>query len=140
MAEKLLQHALHAEDAPLNQLQVVSAGVAAGYNDPASKNSVITLKKVGLDLSCHHSQPVTQALIDKSFAIFGMTESHLDSLKYYHSDLPQRLHLFREFLGEDEDSQIPDPYGQDMNAYQVCLDSMIEAIPSILEYLRREHR
>ena len=31
MAEKLLQHALAAEEAPLNQIQVVSAGVAADF-------------------------------------------------------------------------------------------------------------
>ena len=75
MAEKLLQHALNAEGAPLNQLKVVSAGVASGYSDPASSNSVAALKKVKLDLTQHQSQPVTQDLIDQAFAIFGMTDS-----------------------------------------------------------------
>ena len=65
MAEKLLQHALNAEGAPLNQLKVVSAGVASGYSDPASSNSVAALKKVKLDLTQHQSQPVTQDLIDQ---------------------------------------------------------------------------
>lgn len=140
MAEKLLQHALNAEGAPLNQLKVVSAGVASGYSDPASSNSVIALKKVKLDLSRHQSQPVTQDLIDQAFAIFGMTDSHIDALKYYHSDLPARVHLLREFIGEGEDPQIPDPYGQDLNAYKACLDSMIEAIPSVVAYLRDEYK
>jgi protein-tyrosine-phosphatase len=140
MAEKLLQHALNAEAAPLSELQVVSAGVAAGYSDSASENSVAALKKVGLDLSRHQSQPVTQELIDKSFAIFGMTDSHLDILEQYHTNLPKRLHLFREFLGQHEDPQIPDPYGQNFDAYKACLDAMIEAIPSILDYLKKEYR
>ncbi len=140
MAEKLLQHALNAEGAPLNQLKVVSAGVASGYSDPASSNSVAALKKVKLDLTQHQSQPVTQDLIDQAFAIFGMTDSHLDSLKYYHSDLPERVHLLREFIGAGEDPQIPDPYGQNFNAYQACLDSMIEAIPSVVAYLKSEYK
>ena len=86
MAEKLLQHALNAEQAPLNKLTVVSAGVAAGYDDPASENSVAALKKVNIDLSLHKSQPITQSLIDRCFAIFGMTESHLDVLYRYYPD------------------------------------------------------
>lgn len=140
MAEKLLQHALAAEPAPLNQLEVVSAGVAAGYGDPASANSVAALKKVQLDLSRHKSQPVTQDLIDRAFLILGMTQSHLDILQHYHSDLPERLHLFRGFLPPDHDPEIPDPFGQNFQAYAVCMDAMAEAVPSIIEYLKTEYK
>jgi protein-tyrosine-phosphatase len=139
MAEKLLQHALAAEGAPLNQLQVVSAGVAAGYGDPASANSVAALKKVKLDLSHHKSQAVTEDLIDQAYAIFGMTQSHIDILKHYYPDLPERVHLFREFMGSGHDPEIPDPYGQNFDAYAACLDSMAEAIPSVVAYLKNEY-
>jgi Protein-tyrosine-phosphatase len=140
MAEKLLQHALAAEGTPLDQLQVVSAGVAAGYGDPASSNSVAALKKVNLDLSRHKSQPLTQDLIDKSFAIFGMTQSHLDILSHYYPQLPDRVHLFREFMPEDADIEIPDPFGQNFQAYSECFDSMLEAIPSLVNYLKTEYK
>ncbi|NBB78946.1 MAG: low molecular weight protein arginine phosphatase [Verrucomicrobia bacterium] len=139
MAEKLLQHALAAEPAPLNQLEVVSAGVAAGYGDPASTNSVAALKKVQLDLSRHKSQPLTQELIDQAFLILGMTQSHLDILQRYHTNLPERLHLFREFMGGEHDPEIPDPFGQNLAAYAACMDAMAEAIPSIIDYLKREY-
>jgi len=139
MAEKLLQHALAAEDAPLNQLQVASAGVAAGYGDPASANSVAALKKVQLDLTSHKSQPVTDDLIKEAFVIFGMTQSHLDILRHYHHDLPERVHLFREFMGPEHDPEIPDPYGQNYAAYAACFDSMAEAIPSLVTYLKNEY-
>lgn len=139
MAEKLLQHALNAEDEPLDQLEVVSAGVAAGYGDPASENSVAALKKVKLDLSHHKSQPLTDELIDNAFAIFGMTDSHLDILRHYYKELPERVHLLREFMGEGEDDQISDPIGQDFDAYCACRDSMIEAIPSVVNYLKKEY-
>ena len=140
MAEKLLQHALAVELAPLNELEVVSAGVAAGYGDPASDNSVAVLKKVEIDLSRHKSQPLTQDLIDRAFAIFGMTQSHLDILGHYYPELPERVHLFREFIGEDAEIEIPDPYGQDYDAYHECFDSMVEAIPSVVNYLKAELR
>lgn len=140
MAEKLLQHALAAEAAPLKDLEVQSAGVAAGYGEPASRNSVAALKKVKIDLTQHASQPVTQELLDRAFLILGMTDSHLDIIAHYHQDLPERMHLFREFMSSDADEQIPDPYGQNFNAYQACLDSMIEAIPSIVAYLKKEYK
>ncbi|CAA6678885.1 MULTISPECIES: low molecular weight protein arginine phosphatase [unclassified Lentimonas] len=140
MAEKLLQHALAAEDSPLKELIVESAGVAAGYGEPASSNSVAALKKVKIDLSQHKSQPVTQELLDRAFLVLGMTDSHLDIIEHYHTELPERMHLFREFMGPDADEQIPDPYGQNFDAYQECLDSMVEAIPSIVAYLRKEYK
>lgn len=139
MAEKLLQHALAAEASPLNELEVVSAGVAAGVGDPASANSVAALSRVQLDLKQHKSQPLTSDLIDRSFAIFGMTDSHLDILRHYYSELPEQVHLFRAFLPAGEDQQIPDPFGQNLAAYQACLDSMVEAIPSIIQFLRNTY-
>jgi len=140
MAEKLLQHALAAEGEPLDQLQVVSAGVAAGFGDPASENSIAALRNMGLDLSHHKSQPLTDELIHRAFAIFGMTSSHLEVLRHYYPELPEHVHLLRAFLGEDEDEQIPDPFGQDFDAYNACLNSMIEAIPSVVNYLKNVYK
>ena len=140
MAEKLLQHTLAAEADPLNQLEVLSAGVAAGYGDPASENSIAALKKVKLDLSRHKSQPITDELIDSAFAIFGMTDSHLDVLRHYYKNLPERVHLLRGFIGGSESDQIPDPIGQDFDAYCACRDAMIEAIPSVVNYLKKEYK
>lgn len=137
MAEKLLQHALAAEGVPYNRLEVVSAGVAAGYGDPASANSVAALRKVQLDLSQHKSQPLTDQLVERAFAIFGMTDSHLLALHNYYTNLPEHVHLLREFIGEGQDDQIPDPYGENFDAYQACLDSMIEAIPSVVAFIKK---
>ena len=139
MAEKLLQHALAGQGTPLNQIEIVSAGVAAGYGEPASVNSVTALKKVKIDLDGHKSQPVTQDLIDRAFLILGMTQSHIDILNHYHTGLPKRVHLFREFMGKDDPPEIPDPYGQNYTGYAACFDSMAEAIPSLVAYLKNEY-
>ena len=139
MAEKLLQHALAGQGAPLNQIEIVSAGVAAGYGDPASANSVAALKKIKLDLGRHKSQPLTQDLIDRAFLILGMTQSHIDILSHYYTGLPERVHLFREFMGKGETPEIPDPYGQNYAVYATCFDSMVEAIPSLVTYLKNEY-
>ena len=136
MGEKLLQHALSAEPEPLRSLQVVSAGVAASRGQPATENSVAALKKVGLDLSRHSSQPLTQALLDQAVAVFCMTESHRTTIELGFDRVPKNLHLFREFIGRGADTEIPDPYGGSFREYEACRDSLVEAIPSLVKFLR----
>lgn len=136
MGEKLLQHALAAEPEPLRSLQVVSAGVAAGRGQPATENSVAALKKVGLDLSAHASQPLTQAMLDRAVAVYCMTESHRTTIELAFDRPPKNLHLFREFIGRDGDAEIPDPYGGNFREYEACRDSLVEAVPSLVKHLR----
>lgn len=139
MGECLLQNALAAEAAPLNEIKVLSAGVAAWHGDPASPNAIKALAKTGIEIKQHASQPLSNALLEKAFLVLGMTQSHLLALEAFPETKPDRAYLFREFLGGNFDSEIPDPYGQNLEAYRVCLDSMAEAIPSILNYLKSEY-
>jgi protein-tyrosine-phosphatase len=136
MAERLLAHALAAEDEPLRSLTVASAGVAAYHGEAASANALAAMKKVGLSLNDHQSQPVTRQLLDSSLFALCMTESHRALLSYHFDPLPTEIYLMREFLPPEVSAEIPDPYGMDIRAYEACRDSMVEAIPSIIRFLR----
>jgi protein-tyrosine-phosphatase len=137
MAQKLFTHALRAERPPLNSLLVVSAGISAYGGDAASPNSHRVLESVGLNLTDHLSQRLTQDLIDRSFAIFCMTSMHKALVETQFNNTCPHLHLMREFLPDGVDKEIPDPYGQDRAAYEATRDSMVEAIPSLLKFLRQ---
>ncbi|MEI6105444.1 MAG: low molecular weight protein arginine phosphatase [Opitutae bacterium] len=136
MAEGLLRHALDGQAAPLNALKVISAGVAARGGQPVSENSVFALKKAGIDISTHCSQPVTQALLDGSLVVFGMTESHRSIIQARANPVPPHLYLFREFLPPKAEKEIGDPYGGSLKIYEASRDEMVEAIPSILAFLK----
>lgn len=138
MVEALLAHALKAEKGPLAQFEVASAGVAARAGDPASKNSVTALKKVGLDISDHRSQPLSPELLSEATAVFVMTESHRAIIHAMFEPTPQNIFLLREFMPREADKQIADPYGGPLPLYEQCRDEIVEAIPSVLEFLRRE--
>ena len=135
MAAALLQHALKAQPEPLRSLKVVSAGVAARSNDPASENSVIALRKVGIDLSNHSSRPLTQQLLNNAVAVICMTESHRAMIQVQAEPAPQHVYLIREFL-PGADKEIADPYGGPLKVYEQCRDEMVEAIPSIIAFLK----
>lgn len=137
MAEGLLKHALAGQPEPLRSLKVLSAGVAARTGEPISENSIIALKKAGIDISGLRAQALTQELLDHSLVVFGMTESHRAIIRMRARPAPAELHLFRGFLPPPAAPEIGDPYGGPLKVYEACRDEMVEAIPSILAYLKK---
>lgn len=136
MAAALLQHALAAQPEPLRSLRVISAGVAARSGDLVSENSVLALRKVGLDISRHRSQPLTQAMLDDALAVLCMTESHRAMIQVQGDPAPQNVFLFRQFLPGTVDREIGDPYGGPLRIYEAARDEMVESIPSLVAHLK----
>lgn len=136
MAAALLQHALAVEPEPLRSMKVVSAGVAARPGELVSENSVLALKKVGLDISPHRSQALTQKMLDDAFAVICMTESHRAMIQVQAEPVPENLFLFRQFLPGDPDREIGDPYGGPLRIYEMVRDEMVESIPSLVAHLK----
>ncbi len=136
MAEALLRAALAKRAGGLEKLKVASFGLAAHPGDPASPNSVKTMQRIGQDLKAHQSRLLTQADLDRSLVVFGMTESHLAALRQRFDALPEHVLLLRDVLPEGADRNIPDPFGGGYRDYEECRDSMVEAIPALLAYLK----
>ena len=138
MAAALLQHALAAQPEPLRSLEVISAGVAGRDGDTVSANSVTALKKVGLDIAKHRSRALTDELVQNALAVIGMTESHRASLEYAINPVPRNIHLFREFMPAPHAKEIGDPFGGSLKVYEATRDEMVEAIPSLIEFLKTQ--
>jgi protein-tyrosine-phosphatase len=136
MAEALLRHALRAQPEPLKSWKVISAGVAARSGEHVSENSVTALKKVGLDIKNHTSQPLTRELLDKAVAVLCMTESHRAMIQLHFNPVPRHVYLFREFMPRTAEKEICDPYGGPLAEYEACRDEMVEAIPSLMEFFK----
>jgi protein-tyrosine-phosphatase len=136
MAAALLRHALQAEPEPLRSVPVISAGVSARRGEPMTEYSVTALKKVGIPAGGHVSQPLTQALLDQAAVVFCMTEQHRLMIQATAEPVPPRLFLFREFMPPAAGREIADPYGGPLSIYEQSRDEMVEAIPSVVEYLR----
>jgi protein-tyrosine-phosphatase len=136
MGAGLLQHALAAQPEPLRSIKVVSAGVAARAGERVSENSVIALKKAGIDIARHTSRPLTDDLLEQALAVLCMTESHRAMIQLQAETTPRNVFLFREFMPQRGDKEIADPYGGPLKAYETARDEMVEAIPSLLEFLK----
>jgi len=136
MAAALLQHALAAQPEPLRSLRVISAGVAARGGEAVSENSVQALRKVGLDISGHRSQALTQEMLDEALAVICMTESHRAMIQLQAEPVPENLFLFRQFLPGPGDKEIGDPFGGPLRLYESVRDEMVESIPGLVAHLR----
>jgi protein-tyrosine phosphatase len=137
MAEALLRAALAKRAGGLERFKVASFGLAAQSGEPASANSVKTMQRIGQDLKPHRSRLLSQADLDRSLVVFGMTESHLAALRQRFDALPEHVLLLRDVLPEGADRNIPDPFGGGYRDYEECRDSMVEAIPALLAYLKQ---
>ena len=136
MGQGLLTHALSAQPEPLRSLKVLSAGVAAHTGEPISENSVVALRKAGIDISHLRSQGLTQQMLDDALVVFGMTESHRSIIRARARPVPEHLYLFREFLPPPAAREIGDPYGGPLKLYESCRDEMVEAVPGIVAFLK----
>ena len=138
MAAALLRHALAAQPEPLRSLKIISAGVGGREGDLVSSHSVTALKKVGLDIADHRSQAITAALVRDAVVVLGMTESHRVSLEFAITPVPRNVFLFREFMPQPSSKEIGDPYGGPLKLYESTRDEMVEAIPSLVEFLKTQ--
>lgn len=137
MAAALLQHALAAEPEPLKSLRVISAGVAARDGVPVSAHAVSALQKVGIDISGHRAQALTPRMLEEAFVVLCMTESHRALICLQNDSPPRHLHLFREFIPDESEREIADPFGGPLKIYEAARDEMVEAIPSLIGHLRK---
>ncbi len=134
MAAGLLRHAL--PGCPSRSARSASSppGVSARVGEPVTEHSVTALKKVGIDISGPRSQPLTQELLDEALAVFCMTETHRLTIAATADPVPRNLLLFREFMPGGR--EIADPYGGPLALYEAARDEMVEAVPSVVEFIR----
>ena len=140
MAEMLFKHAIANEQAPLSETSVMSAGVFAIDGNSANINALKALKSVGIDLSHHTSQRLTQDMVDELDYIFCMTRAHKHIIENDFNVRETHVQLIGKYLEHTHDMDIPDPYYQELSTYKICRDNMVEAIPGILTLLRKELR
>ena len=136
MAEALLRHALAAEPEPLKSIRVTSAGVSAWAGVPITGHSSAVLKKVGLDMAKHVSRELNAAMLSRAILVICMTQSHRRAIQMDFPDFKGPILLMRELLPPPANPEVPDPYGADVSTYEDTRDAIVEAVPSLVKYLR----
>lgn len=118
MAEALMKY--RCQDR--TDIDISSCGLYAFSGDNASTGSIEAMKTYGIDLSSHRSRAFSEYMIDGCDLFVVMTKEHKNVLSQI---VPEKKIVV---LGNG----IPDPYGQDIEAYIDCAHKIGSALDDIL--------
>lgn len=129
MAEKILKKRIMNEE--LN-IAVKSAGIAAIEGYSYSKHAETIIKDF-LDEG-HSSQKVSKELLDWADLILTMTNRHKQILIEQEPDNIEKIHTLKEFASLEETTSIDveDPFGGDLETYQLTAKELEELINKLL--------
>ena len=119
------------EDQPDRRgLIVMSAGIAAMMGGKASTTAFQAMRDMGLDLTDHESQPLTETLVRHADVIYTMTRSHREAIVAQWPNAARRTHLL---CGDGAD--IGDPIGGSLEVYQRCAAQIRKELATRLDEL-----
>lgn len=136
MAQALLEDALRRAGLD-DQVEVMSAGMAALVGEGASAGSVLVMAARGLDITGHRAQQLDGHLVRTADLILVMEEAQRRRLFYNWPEALAKTFLLSEMAGEHQD--IADPYGGSQAAYEqtaaLLADLIDRGMPSICKRL-----
>ena len=131
MAEALARALAEKRGGQALDLEIFSAGVAAGTGEPASANAVKALLEDEINLSGHLARQLNQDLINEVNLILTMTRRHKDIILQYVPEAKGKVSLLWEYAyGQERD--ISDPFGQPLEVYRQCARELRECIDKVL--------
>lgn len=136
MAEYILRERLKAYP-HLSSFEVISAGISADHNHPASPFAIESLAAIGIDLQPHHSRPLSSSLLKEAIAIFCATHQHKHFILQNYPETTDHCFLIKEFLPPMDD--LLDPYMGSREVYDITRAEIESAIPSIISYIQKHH-
>ncbi len=97
----------------------ISAGLYADAS-PMSQNAAIALELSGITPPDHISKTVDADMLKEAVQVIGITAAHADSLIWAYPQFASKITKMP--------TDIADPYGGDLAAYQACLEKIKEAL------------
>ena len=137
MAEVLFRNRLAKKlKLPADQLEdrgivVMSAGLSATPGGRAADEAVSVMRKRGLDLSAHESQPLSDRIVRYADLIITMTRSHRDAILTHWPEAEPRTHILSRGHGD-----VADPIGGPLDLYERCAEQINELLEVWIDELK----
>jgi protein-tyrosine phosphatase len=123
-----------------DRILVDSAATAAFHvGNPPDPRTVRAAAKRGYDLSHQRARQVHPDDFYKFDFILPMDRMNLGNLRALQpKDFKGHLSLFMDFSKQRQYSQVPDPYSDGPEGFELVLDLVEDAARGLLEHIRRE--
>ena len=133
MAEGLLRRMARKEGI---DIAPVSAGLGAPHGQKASAHAIEVLRREGVDISGHRSQPVSEELIARADFVFAMTRDHLEMLMLLYPEESHKFHLLRGGeAGGGGRPDVYDPIGGTLATYESCKEEIKRALTRVIDII-----
>ncbi len=130
MAVGLLRQRL-SEEGLTSRFKVLSAGVWALDNHPASDKAIAVMAERGIDITDHTAHTITYDDIAESDLILVMSREHADVIRNTWPQYAWKVHRLSEMVGKRKD--IRDPYGSTVAEYRACANTLSTYVDEGLE-------
>jgi protein-tyrosine phosphatase len=127
LAERL---GCRASELPERGIEVLSAGVYAMADGPASDGAVHAMRELGLDLSGHRSQPLTPGLLDDADLVVVMTEDHAQSIRQLFPEADAKVRLL-----DPTGADVRDPVGGSPEMFRQCANTIRRHLQEVINSL-----
>lgn len=114
---------------------VSSAGIAAMMGGRASREAVEVMHELGIDISAHESQPLTEQLVRHADVILTMTRSHRQAIIAEWPDAAERTKLLCH-----DGTDVADPVGGPADLYRRCAQQIAAELDAWIDELHLEPR
>jgi len=117
-------------------IQVLSAGVSAFNQQPASQHAITAMEADGLDLYAHQSQNVTSQMLHDASLVLALTRGHKQMLLSIVPSAKKKIYTLGEYAGTRQD--VDDPFGQDLITYLACAAQIRGLLEKCLTKIRKD--
>ncbi len=130
MAEALMKKLL--KDNNIDTINVISRGLSAFENSPASENSIKAIKKYNIDLTSHRAKSLSPDELKYYDLILTMSSNHKNIIISAFPDVKDKIFTVYEF-SFNKNADISDPFGGNIEIYEKCLDEIYKCIEEIVK-------
>jgi len=112
----------------------ISRGLSHESNIPVSKNAVLAMEELGIDISAHKSKQVRYEDIEESDLILTMGRFHKDAILNMNPNAKLKVFTIYEYaLGLNK--EVADPFMQSVEVYKKSRDELKMLVEAVLKRL-----
>lgn len=135
MAEILFKEILKREKLD-DKVKVKSSGTSVYVSLPASDNAIEAVRELGLDLTGHRSQKLNIDMLREADLVLTMTRAHKAHILNIIPDAKEKVFTLVEYATNDQEGDISDPFGYDLETYKRCRDEIIKYLEMAVKKIR----
>ena len=130
MAAEMLRHKDLCQEYAID-----SRGLVVLFPEPVNQKAEAVMKSAQMTMENHTATAFSENDVAEDILILTMCESEKEKVQSEYGEAA-KVFTLSEFIGEE--LEIPNPYGQPLNAYGECMERLTETIDKLAETLNKD--